>query len=200
MANRFWSKEEVDLLKKNHGKMPVSKITQLINKSLREGLNPRTLKQVKNKAFSLGLLITKKEGYVTLKQAAFLTGVSKGKLDNFFKYNKRKNRKIKAYSTGEGGRILISIDDLDKILEIYNPVPPGYITTTEADKMLGNTKCFWELSKRGAVPFVKSGHKVFVPKQIPELARANMLKTGKLIVEWKNVVAEYNRLYTNRAA
>jgi hypothetical protein len=129
-----------------------------------------------------------------------LTGVSREKLSHIFSSKTRKFRDFQAYSTGMGGRILISLDDLEKIKQMYPQVPPNHIPTSQANAMLGKyTRCFHDVCRRGVIPYVKTGHKIFIPKQIAELARANMLETGRLIVDWKKVVSEYNRLYKKAA-
>lgn len=199
-ANR-WTDEETAFLDQYHGLMPLEKLTQHINRRFRRGLPERTTQSVENKMRRMGISPLKRDGYVSLKMASEMLDVSYVSLKQYFSKGKRKSREIKSYCTGMGGRVLVSVDDLDKIKALYPPIPKGYIRVSEADKMLGLCgKTFTRACKFSGIPHVKDLHCYYVSKALAILARDYMRKTGRLKINWAQVVAEYNRLYGHQAA
>lgn len=199
-ANR-WTDEEMAFLDQYHGLMPLEKLTQHINRRFRQELPKRTTQSVEDKMRHMGISSLKRDGYVSLKMASEMLGISYISLKEYFRKGKRKGREIKSYSTGMGGRVLVSVDDLDKIKALYPPIPKGYIRVSEADKMLGLCgKTFTRACKFSGIPHVKDLNCYYVPKALAILARDFMRKTGRLKINWAHVVAEYNRLYGHQTA
>lgn len=196
-----WSKKELDILKKNHGFLDAKKIVEMINENCRQGMAQRSVGSVYEKSMDLGLNIWHKEGYVTLRQAAYLINAEYKELKLYFSPEKRKHREINVYCSAKCSPILISIDDIEPLKKIFPVIPKGFISVKKADSLIGYSgNQFRRVCRDGKIPHIKRNTHYFVDKRLVDVTALYLSKTGRLIIDWLYVVSEYNRLYGNKAA
>lgn len=194
--SRNWKQGELEILKANYGFETPEQITHMVN-VWREnyGLKHRTVTaiQVKAKRLKLSAEFDNADGQVSTAQVIQNTG-HRSKVYEYLR-NRRTREAGLIRVKGKARHRFITIEQAEKLDQIFPPIPKGYIKTRDAANRLGfTTRHISQLARTKVIPSIKHGHTYYISGKLVDLAEKEMRSTGTIRLKWRPLVAQLTEM------
>lgn len=175
---REWSPAEIDVLERYAGKDGAARLQLRLYRVTGE---PRTRGAIRMQLKKHNISsLSNQDGY-TVAQIAKVTGRSYTTIQNFIRAGGAKN-------IGNCNRILVSLEDGERLIKRYTDKGAPSYTIDEAAKMIGCSKCAIRRAIKRGAPSWKNGHIRVVPKSLIDRAVRYLRDTGEIYVPWRSLV------------